>query len=138
MDDLIVIILTLIIAVVGVIGQIKKKKQPQPESEENQQKTTDDFWDFLDDLGSENPQNNIAPVETEAEIEPESIQEKVIEQPKYTFRARNKGQNSIFDKDYIKDEIKDQANEKEEEKISDTFSLRKAVIYSEILNRKYT
>lgn len=138
MDDLIVIILTLIIAAAGVIGQVKKKKQPQPEGDENQQKTTGDFWDFLDDLGGENQPNNITQAETEINVEPEKIQEVVKKKPEYTFIAEKEGRNSLVKQTAIKDEIKDLMDEEEEEKISDTFSLRKAVIYSEILNRKYT
>ena len=138
MDDLIVIILTLIIAGAGAIGQMKKKKRLKPEGEENQQKTTGDFWDFIDDLGGESQPANFTPPETETDAEPEGTPEFVKEQPKYVFKAEEERQSTFFKNDTVKDEIKEQLKKEKQEKISESFSLRKAVIYSEILNRKYT
>ena len=45
MDDLIVIILTLIFAGIGAYGQINKKKKLAVEPEKS--KTQDDFWDLF-------------------------------------------------------------------------------------------
>lgn len=135
MDDLIVIILTLIIVVAGAIGQIKKKKLPQPEPEGEQQNSSDNPWDILEDFEtrSQKPITNI-PVP-----KPEVTAEKPKEQYKYTFNAENEGQSPVEKKpSSIKDEIIQNTGKKEKEKISETFSLRKAVIYNEILNRKYT
>ncbi|QGY43870.1 hypothetical protein GM418_09435 [Maribellus comscasis] len=135
MDDLIVIILTLIVAVVGTIGQIKKKKQPQPESGTEEQNSSDNFWDVLEDFGDK-PSN---PKPGETEYEPETIEEKPIVNQQYTFKAENEGKDSVLKKtSSIKNGIKQNLEEEKKENISNTFSLRKAVIYSEILNRKYT
>ncbi|MBN1986213.1 MAG: hypothetical protein JW761_07910 [Prolixibacteraceae bacterium] len=134
MDDLIVIILTFIIAAAGMIGQIRKKKQSQAETEGEQPNSSDNFWEFLEDFGGE-PQRQ----EVVASPEPPKTAEKYDEQPKYTFDAKNEGQKTVdIESDFIKDKITHPAHNDRKERISDNFSLRKAVIYSEILNRKYT
>lgn len=135
MDDLIIIILTFIIAAAGMIGQIRKKKQQQPETNGKPQNSSDNFWEFLDDLSGE-PQRQevVAPPP-----EPPKTTEIFKEQPKYAFNAENEGQRIVdTENDLLKDDISQPPDNKRKERISDTFSLRKAVIYSEILNRKYT
>ncbi|MCG6189138.1 hypothetical protein [Maribellus maritimus] len=135
MDDLIVIILTLIVAVVGAIGQIKKKKQQQTDPGTEEQNSSDNFWDVLEDFGVQTTK----PEPKEPEYEPATIEEKPVKKRQYTFNAENEGKDSVFKKtSSIKNEIKQNLEEEKKENISNTFSLRKAVIYSEILNRKYT
>lgn len=131
MEDLIVIILTLIVVVVGAIGQIKRKNQPQPENK--QQNSADNFWGLLNETETEAPI-----VENTSEIiETVTITEKKAK-PKYTFSAKNEGE-SVIEKDFplLKDDITFN-QEKKRERIAKTFSLKKAIIYSEILNRKYS
>lgn len=122
MDDLVVIILTLIIVVVGVLGQIKKKKPLQQNP--MQQNKQPGFWDLLkeetDFPGQPQP-------EYSTEENPATGEEPPGEEPNYQIISKNEAK-SVFpnDKNKRKTEIKEK------------FSLRKAVIYSEILNRKYT
>jgi len=128
MDDLVVIILTLIVAVVGTIGQIKKKKQAEnaPVGVPGNQNQTEDFWDVVDD--------KLDFDEKEIEIsEPAKREEVKIEnKPYYQFKAKNEG-SSILNDDLTKGKFGEVSNSKHRK----NFSLRKAVIYSEILNRKY-
>jgi len=130
MDDLIVIILTLLIVVIGVLGQIKKKKsgqQPTP-----RQKEGGGFWDFLEmepETSMKQP-NEVYQVSEESAIEPE-IQE---EKSQYTFTPEE--ESSPVQKNDLTLSEKKRVVKKISRYPLD-FSLRKAVIYSEILNRKY-
>ena len=52
MDDLIIIILTLIFAAAGVFGQLKKKAAEKEKGvPEKEPETPDNFWDFLESGG---------------------------------------------------------------------------------------
>ncbi len=126
MDDLIVIILTLIIAGAGVIGQIKKKKQET--SVPGEQKSPENIWDlFKEDAFLQSSQTQQVYNRDE---EPESVPYE--NEQGYKFEAKNEGgviiKNSVKTEPTVKDSFKDR---------KEGFSLRKAVIYSEILNRKY-
>ena len=126
MDDLVVIILTLIIAVVGILGQVKKKKQspPLPEGEEK----PENIWDLI--KSEMNPVQNI-PQQEFIEDDVEEIEE-TERKPSYEFKVRNE-KGSVTD-----NEMKEVPSSKKLRKIGgEEFSLKKAVIYSEILNRKY-
>lgn len=128
MDDLIVIILTLIIAGVGALGQLKKKKQAEPNMEP--QEGTDSFWNLLDDETEPVEQTEIINHQVEKEVvEPVKAQDSQL----YQFKAKQEGESVIEEDEKI--EIK---KPKLKSKLKEDFSLRKAVIYSEILNRKYT
>ena len=127
MDDLIVIIITLIIVVVGALGQIKKKK-PLPQNPEQQNKPTG-FWDLLkEEAGYPEQQPEYTSNEEPAT---ETVFHEEI--PDYKFTVNNEAK-SIF----ASDKNKTKTEEIRETKTKEKFSLRKAVIYSEILNRKYT
>jgi len=134
MDDLIVIILTLIIAGVGVLGQYKKKKQAQPTSEGSPAPATG-FWDLLmqepaaprqmDDLEFDSPEFYDEENKAGEEVEPQ------MKQPVFQYKSNAK---TAVDK---KTDIKKTKGKKMRSILNEDFSLRKAVIYSEILNRKY-
>lgn len=122
MDDLIVIILTLLFAVAGVIGQVKKKKQ---ESIANPEQEADDgVMDFFD----ENIQ--YADEEPKHETLLDSIDQKNAD---YVFSAQREGKDAVINKrktakaSVIKKKIK-----------TKKFPFKKAIIYSEILHNKYT
>jgi hypothetical protein len=137
MDDLIVIILTLIIAGAGAIGQLKKKKQLPVDTEEP--KNPENIWDLfreetlLPELKTESDYNEIEQSDYEhyKYEQPESIP--YVNEQGYKFKAYNEGGT------LIKREVKGKpVTIKEISKKKEKFPLRKAVIYSEILNRKYT
>ncbi|HKI88812.1 MAG TPA: hypothetical protein VKA38_07290 [Draconibacterium sp.] len=126
MDDLVVIILTLLIVVLGVIGQIKKKRPVQPNASQNN--NSGGFWDLLEGepefVGQ--PQEFNSPV-----VEPEPT-EMMSEEPEYKFTPSNEGKSNI-EREFSKI-LKE---EKTKKILDENFSLRKAIIYSEIINRKY-
>ncbi len=127
MDDLIVIILTLVIAFAGVFGQMKKKKQANPVPGE--QSNPENIWDlFKEEVFPETlqPEPEYYPGE-----QPESVPYE--NEQGYKFNAHNEGGQIINSDAKTESATKDLIREK---KIG--FSLRKAVIYSEILNRKYS
>jgi hypothetical protein len=127
MDDLIVIILTLIIAGAGAIGQMKKKKQAQ--TPVDAQKDPESIWDLFN--------QEVFPQAQQAEPEyyideeqPESVPYE--NEQGYQFDSKNEGGVIINKQEKTQPATKDRIKGKTE-----GFSLRKAVIYSEILNRKY-
>ena len=141
MDDLIVIILTLVFAAAGIFGQMKKKQaankagnQPEPQTEPETE-DSGNFWDFLD---ADPEYMEQAPAQEPRQQKPpaQPVAEKPVEKkkPAYKFSAENEG-NSIYKHDLTSD-----GNVEKTKKSSprDRFSLKKAVIYKEILNRKYT
>ncbi len=126
MDDLVVIILTVLIAGAGIFGQIKKKKQAT--SVPGKKKNPENIWDlFKEEAFPQVPQTE---PDYYMDEKPESIP--YINEQGYKFVAKNEGGVLKNDKVKTQPPIKDSIKEKKE-----GFSLRKAVIYSEILNRKY-
>ena len=143
MDDLIVIILTLVFAAVGIFGQMKKKQaerraagqpEPQPEAESE---TVDNFWDFLEPESQNNQYMEQAPV-AQPKKQGQPVQavtkEPAVKKTEYQFKTKNE-ETSIY-----KNDLTSNNNEERKNKMNskNRFSLKKAVIYSEILNRKYT
>lgn len=126
MDDLIVIILTLVIAAFGALGQVRKKKQQQQAVTENQ---PEDIWDFFQ--SEEEPK----PVFDEDEFIGETFEEEMesVKMPLYTFTPQEEGETASKAKPVLKPMERITPAKRKE-----VFSLRNAVIYSEILNRKYT
>lgn len=126
MDDLVVIILTLVIAGFGLLGQIKKQKQNRTlPADEN---PPDNIWDLFNPDGVSSGKI-VEPVFDEVEQE-EDI--KIIETPLYQFKAENEGGSKKKETSISK-----KMEQNVPAHIKDSFSLRKAVIYSEILNQKY-
>jgi len=126
MDDLIVVILTLLIAGAGAIGQLKKKKQMPVATEEP--KSPENIWDLFRE------ETLLPELKTEPEYfsaEQEESEPYENEQG-YNFEANNEGGKIIEKQLNIQAVVKETATKKKER-----FPLRKAVIYSEILNRKY-
>ena len=127
MDDLIVIILTLAVAGIGILGQIKKKKQSAAGT--NQPKQPETFWDLI------KSETNFPVQEEENEYYEEENPEPVIstETPYQQVNTTNKKstvRKAVFETKSTRKKIKS--------KTMEGFSLRKAVVYSEIINRKYT
>lgn len=129
MDDIVVIILTLVVTAFGIYNQSRKKKAASAPVE-GQQKQPTDFWDMIMD------KDQVAEDETE-EFEPvraETYAEKQapVPEPQYTFTPTAEGKSDILDEKKEKIPLKRKVKIDGEE-----FSLRKAVIYNEILKRKY-
>lgn len=147
MDDVIVIILTLVLTIVAAINQNKKKK-----SATAQQKTPD-FWETV--LGQESPLPQ--PVEVEKTSSPihQKAETKNVTRPKPVRKAESQRMRSSALTDELiiaeggrhedilsllnsKKGIEDSFdNDEEISGIIDDFSLKKAVIYAEIIQPKY-
>jgi len=126
MDDLIVVILTLLIAGAGAIGQLKKKKEMTVAPEV--QKNPENIWDlFKQEVFAPELNKEQEYFDTDSE---ES--EPYVNEQGYKFEAINEG--GLLDNSDIK--VQSPAITPTT-KTKVKFPLRKAVIYSEILNRKY-
>ncbi len=127
MDDLVAIILTLVFVAIGAFGQMKKKKTLAAEPESNND-AKDDIWGLFEKVtGFENyredPYGN-------TEIVAKKSAPAVNEQ-NYSFKATDEG-GSIIEK-----ESQTEKRVVRKNAIRENFSLKQAVIYNEILNRKY-
>lgn len=134
MDDLVIIILTLLVAGIGIIGQAKKRKTADQQPQAG--KAPQNFWDMLESqiqpeqqYVEENDFIDDDAGDFESEID---IVDVVPPAQTYTFNAKNEG------KSRIKENTISEILEKETKKTKkEKFPLRKAVIYSEILKNKY-
>ncbi len=127
MDDVVVIILTLIVAVFGILNKKRKREVPPGQSAPSAG-GTQNFWEML--LENEN--------DSQQYVQPQAYEEEIIEEPVpepkpvYEFRAEREAVPSI------KKPMQKQSKTKKKKLImGEEFSLKKAVIYSEIINRKY-
>ena len=125
MDDIIVIILTLIFIVASIFGQ-RKKRPPVPESETEKPSAGDNFWDMLNEEWKEatqpEPPAQQKPVEKPVQMN--------MKKTPYSFEAQKEGTRTITREP-------EQPKEATRKFIKKKFSLKEAVIYSEILNTKY-
>ena len=129
MDDLVVIILTLIVAVIGIIGQTKKRKTTGQPPQTQTGKSPQNFWDMLESQMDPEMQS----VEMDPDFPEEDEQVDVVpETIEYKFEAINEGISEFKEIDDQEIQVNDTSKAKKEK-----FPLKKAVIYSEILNRKY-
>ncbi len=131
MEDFIVIILTLIIVIIGAVGKTKRKNIQQPA--DNQKAQPGNLWDFLNEFDENKVQQN------REIIDEPVINQEIISEPKtpvYNFTAKNEG-GSKMNRDNSKAEEKPEETKTFKKRPDESFSLRKAVIYNEILNRKY-
>ncbi len=126
MDDLIVIILTLAVAGIGILGQYKKKKQAAAGT--NQPKQPESFWDLIKNEANLPAQEEVS--EYYEEEDPEPVISTETPYQKINTTLKQSARKDKFEKKSIR--------KKTTSKSMEGFSLRKAVIYSEILNRKYT
>ncbi len=129
MDDILVIILTLIVAAFSLFNQQRKKKAAQNTATNANQQPTG-FWDMV--MDKQDVQEEFIP----EYVDPENVVDDYDEpdnELKYEFVPSKEGSSDI------KNKVKAVVKKKNQVTIEgEKFSLRKAVIYNEILNRKYT
>ncbi len=128
MDDLIVIILTLVVTVFGIYNQQRKKKAGMASSNSEAHEPAD-FWDMIME------ETQPGRVEQEAKtVRPEVVEEQKITTRKepYKFTAKEEGHSQV-----VKKKKQETARKKVIKVDGESFSLRKAVIYNEVLKRKY-
>lgn len=126
MDDIVVIILTLIFIVASIFGQ-KKKRKPIPDAESEQQPAGDNFWEMLDEEWKDARQPDSPPQQKPIEKQETTH----IDSKPYTFQHEKEGARIMAKKP---EKTKKAITKVKKKK----FPLREAIIYSEILNRKYT
>jgi len=127
MDDLIVVILTLAVAGIGILGQYKKKKQKATGA--SQPKQPESFWDLIQGETEFPVQKENSDYYEEENIEP--VVSPIISDQRINIAHKKPSvKKNKFERKSIRNKVKS--------KTMEGFSLRKAVIYSEILNRKYT
>lgn len=128
MDDLLVVILTLIIAGAGALGQLKKKKQV-PDAADQDFSKPEDIWSlFNEDLVKNHHAEDPFGTKEVFVQEPEPA----VNEQNYSFSPKNEGGKAI-----VTPVTKPTVISKKRSVIKSNFSLREAVIYNEILNRKY-
>ena len=128
MDDLIAVILTIVLAGAGALGQLKKKKQGS-QSTTDGLNTPDEFWDLFK---ADKIMNNLSE-------DPYGDKEVFVKEPgpavneqNYSFNAKNEGGKLI---ETVIPKIA--VAEKKQPILQGKKQFRQAIIYSEILNRKY-
>jgi len=127
MEDYIVIILTVIILIFGAVGRNKKKIALQPQNKEPFE--SDDFWEVIEELGMQQP----VPQRVGSYTEKVEIINAPEKKSFNEFTAK-KEKSSILKNSIVNAKLDINENNTVKNK---RFSLREAVIYSEILNRKY-
>ncbi len=163
MDDLIPFLIILLISVVGAIGSRKKKRNAGENIAEPQHKAfEEDIFNWLDKLKINEEEESFPFITPEQDNKPMVAEEKaVIHEPvkhaapipgiydKYSGFITNQeredimakegvsaiNKNNISDGDLTKQNINSDIENQKRNKIE--LDMRKAVIYSEIYNRKY-
>lgn len=128
MDDLLVVIISLIIAGAGALGQLKKKKQVT-QNTAGEINSQNDIWDLF------NADRFMSPISDDSDEAKEVFVKEpgpAVNEQNYTFVPKNEG-GKIFESTLAKPAAANQRKSVFKNK----FSARDAVIYSEILNRKY-
>ena len=139
MDDILIILLTIVFAFIGVLGQLRKKKQEANPDAGQEKETSDHFWDFLNEesRAGQTPESVLAEEKKSSPI-PEPVAEKTKKPVRTMWRPER---SSIYARDLTeqaKENLPEAQKKIRKRGVKDRFSLRKGVIYSEILNRKYT
>ena len=135
MDDIIVIIILVALSVIGAVTRSKKKKENAGSSNPSGvQRKSPDFWESLFE------DNQTESEEIIVEDNMMYVQEPIIVEPKQNTTSKLFEEGSPKRKDKIlQDEIKkDEIGKSGKQKIIlEGFSLKKAIVFSEIINQKY-
>lgn len=145
MEDYIFIILAIILSIVGAVGRNKNKKSPANIGSVGSQPTRKpNFFDqFMNEtFFEETPVSKpvITPVQKSNPVAPRKKTEKNIRQTfltdESTERNIKRPPSQLAKVESIKKQVPARKNKEIHELMKD-FSLRKAIIYSEIIDRKY-
>ncbi|WP_163325027.1 hypothetical protein [Draconibacterium mangrovi] len=128
MDDIVVIILTLIVAVFGILNKTRKKNATPGEAAPSTG-SAQDFWEMLMDDNKDVPGQSQPQVVYEEVEETEPVQEV---RPAFQYSAEVRKSAPLKRK-----EEETKKSKKKSLILGESFSLKKAVIYSEIINRRY-
>nr|WP_319572983.1 hypothetical protein [uncultured Draconibacterium sp.] len=128
MDDILVIILTLIVAVFGILNK-KRKKNATPGVSAPQTGSTQDFWEMLMD-----EDKDVSTPQRPQFVQDEEVEEEPAQEVHPAFQFSTEARRSVPLKRQMQRAKK---SKKQSLILGEKFSLKKAVIYSEIINRKY-
>lgn len=121
MDDIIVLILTLIFIVAGIFGQMKKRQLP-PDASAGVNPMQDNFWENIE----------------EEEEHPIGVTEHLQPVKEVAKEDRFHTAGNQMRRDITRNLIEEVPEKPKVDSLKlKSFPLKKAVIYSEILNRKY-
>lgn len=157
MEDFIPLLIIIVISIVGAIG--KKKQKNQPVNTENTQQTRepDEIFRWLDQL-TEKQQIEQEPQTAQAQeiVEPKSqsdikdsynsgsVKDKINNQySAFSGIISNKEREELLNKEgqsFVKENKKPEVKRskfRKHQSMTKNFNLREAIVYSEILNRKY-
>ncbi|HCY43021.1 MAG TPA: hypothetical protein DHV48_17070 [Prolixibacteraceae bacterium] len=147
MEDYIFLIIAVVISIFAAINKNKKSKIAENELETDEIKTRNYFMDqllgedFLEETIAEEPRpvkEKQAPVEIPVRKVSEIQRSQHVRQPfKSTLPERIKRQSLTSIKRQPEPEVVNEAEEESSSNYFDDFSLRKAVVYSIIMERKY-
>ena len=134
MDDIVVIILTLLVVVIWALNQFRKKqKLPLPEETPEKETSGLNFWEELLEVEKDDvPQNFNEPFF-------ENTDESGKAEPEPIFSPAEEEGVPAIKKNFFEDMIKDNeiGLEKKRANLPEGFSLRSAIIFSEIIKQKY-
>lgn len=138
MDDIVIIILTLIFFGVSILGQVKRKKKPDSALPEVGKKEEPQFWETLfEEFGvqqSESVPQTTAEHQYQADYETiKNYSRKSDHTPPKYISKKIESQKLLADKQAENERMKPRKIHPEMK----DFSLKKAVIYSEIISPKY-
>jgi len=138
MDDVIVIILTLLVIGIGVIKQFRKKQtESLPKNDAEKIPGQKNFWDEFMDVEREEFIPRPAPQKDFKKTEKTTDTEKNADQSD-RLKPEEEGVHSIKG-ETIKDILKNTkpGSEKKKAHLPEGFTLRRAIIFSEILKPKH-
>lgn len=165
MEDLIPLLIIILISIVGMIGRKKKKRTFEEDiATPYTSAPKDDLYSWLEKLAIDEteekhiPYAEPLPVEQEQapvvpKPEPESLNKKFnsftgflsvnerdqqIHKGKSRFENKKSASKKVDDKVLINAPLSNQQQASLRSQLKNNFNLKQAVIYSEILNRKYT
>lgn len=138
MDDLIVILIMLAFTIIGGIAQAKKKKIQPPIVDSGVKKIKQpDFWETL--LGEEEfGKNQVTPYQNKSfdtDYAEEQLKEEVIPEPIVDEVVSTFDKEKIIKQDVLKKE--EAVQDQNIDGIMNDFTLKKGIVFAEILNRKY-
>lgn len=156
MEDYIFILIALVLSALGAMNQNKKKRMQQmKDDEDHSEKRTSIFDQFFDDNEFEwTSPETVPPAAPEPMVAPEKMEKEKMERPTLSTMKRpslsslkRPSLGSMMErkpytpvrriKTSFSEEGPDTKTETSGASIMSDFSLKKAIIYSEILDRKY-
>ena len=133
MEDYIFIIIAIVLSIFGAINQSKKKKMAQMNNEEDPAPRPSIFDQIFEEPEFQEPTPQIIPP---APLKVTPLKRETLKPSQHSMSKKEKVETT---KRVIRTSFSEEAEKVEtgRESVMNDFSLKKAIIYSEILNRKY-